>query len=48
MAGAVVYFLTLFLLAGFVLYAIYRITMDVSAIRALLENTLASQEERSN
>jgi septum formation inhibitor-activating ATPase MinD len=34
------------LILGFVLYAIYRVTMDVSAIRALLEES-AARDERS-
>ena len=33
-----------YLIAGFVLYAIYRVTMDVSALRALLENSAARDE----
>jgi hypothetical protein len=33
------------LLTGFLLYAVYRVTMDVSAIRALLENAAATERQ---
>jgi hypothetical protein len=33
-----------YLISGFVLYAIYRVTMDVSAIRALLADAAAKNE----
>ncbi|MDP9329839.1 MAG: hypothetical protein M3P11_04255 [Actinomycetota bacterium] len=48
MGGAVAYGLFGFLGTGIVLYALYRITLDVSAIRALLEKAAASQEQQSN
>jgi hypothetical protein len=48
MEGSVAYGLFGFLFTGVVLYALYRITLDVSAIRALLEKAATSQEHQSN